>query len=146
MQLTLFSDLALRVLMFTHAAGDRLVTIDEIAESYAISRTHLTKVVNALTRSGYLQAVRGRSGGLRLARPADEILLGDVVRTTEPDFALVECLSTGNRCLITNCCRLRGVLNEALGAFLSVLDRTTLASIALRPKDFRSLVRIGEGG
>jgi len=146
MQLTLFSDLALRVLMFTHAAGDRLVTIDEIAESYAISRTHLTKVVNALTRSGYLQAVRGRSGGLRLARPADEILLGDVVRTTEPDFALVECLSTGNQCLITNCCRLRGVLNEALGAFLSVLDRTTLASIALRPKDFRSLVRIGEGG
>ncbi|HWK37979.1 MAG TPA: Rrf2 family transcriptional regulator [Hyphomicrobium sp.] len=144
MQLTLFSDLALRVLMFTHAAGDRLVTIDEIAESYAISRTHLTKVVNALTRSGYLQAVRGRSGGLRLARPADEIMLGDVVRTTEPDFALVECFSTGNQCVITNCCRLRGVLNEALGAFLSVLDRTTLASIALRPKEFRSLARIGE--
>jgi len=145
MQLTLFSDLALRVLMFTHAAGDRLVTIDEIAESYVISRTHLTKVVNALTRAGYLQAVRGRSGGLRLAMSPDEIVLGDVVRTTEPDFALVECFSTGNQCVITNCCRLRGVLHEALDAFLSVLDRTTLEGIALRPKDFRSLARMGEG-
>lgn len=144
MQLTLFSDLALRVLMFTHAAGDRLVTIDEIAESYVISRTHLTKVVNALTRAGYLQAVRGRSGGLRLAMSPDEIVLGDVVRTTEPDFALVECFSTGNQCVITNCCRLRGVLHEALDAFLSVLDRTTLEGIALRPKDFRSLARMGE--
>ncbi len=141
MQLTMFSDLALRVLMFTQAAGDRLVTIDEIADAYGISRTHLTKVVNALTRAGYLTAVRGRSGGLRLARPADQIVLGDVVRTTEPDFALVECFSTGNQCVITKCCRLQGVLQEALEAFLAVLDRNTLASISLKPKDFRLLAR-----
>lgn len=144
MQLTLFSDLALRVLMFTQAAGERRVTIDEMANAYSISRTHLTKVVNALTRAGYLTAVRGRSGGLQLARPADQIVLGDVVRTTEPDFALVECFSTGNRCVITKCCKLQVVLDEALQAFLNVLDRTTLASIALRPRDFRRLAEADE--
>jgi len=144
MQLTLFSDLALRVLMFTHAAGERLVTIDEIAEAYAISRSHLTKVVNALTRAGYLTSVRGRSGGLKLAKPANEIVLGNVIRMTEPDFALVECFATGNRCVIAKCCKLQGVLNEALQAFLDVLDRNTVESISLKPKDFRSLVRTGE--
>lgn len=144
MRLTLFSDLALRVLMFTQAAGERLVTIDEMADAYSISRTHLTKVVNALTRAGYLAAVRGRSGGLRLAMPADRIVLGDVVRATEPDFALVECFSTGNQCVITNCCKLQGVLEEALQAFLEVLDRRTLASISLRPKDFRHLIQSDE--
>jgi Rrf2 family nitric oxide-sensitive transcriptional repressor len=137
MQLTKFSDYALRVLMFAHAAGDRLVTIEEMAASYRISRAHLMKVVNALTRTGYLTAVRGRSGGLRLAKPAGKIILGDVVRATEPDFALVECFSTGNQCVITGCCRLPRVFNEALDAFLGVLDRHTLESIALRPKDFR---------
>jgi Rrf2 family nitric oxide-sensitive transcriptional repressor len=137
MQLTKFSDYALRVLMFAHAAGDRLVTIEEMAASYRISRAHLMKVVNALTRTGYLTAVRGRSGGLRLAKPAAKIILGDVVRATEPDFALVECFSTGNQCVITGCCRLPRVFNEALDAFLGVLDRHTLESIALRPKDFR---------
>lgn len=139
MRLTLFSDLALRVLMFTQASGDRLVTIDEIADAYDISRAHLTKVVNALTRAGYLDAVRGRSGGLRLAMPADRIVLGDVVRATEPDFALVECFGTGNRCAITKCCKLQGVLDDALQAFLNVLDRKTLASIAIRPRDFLHL-------
>jgi Rrf2 family nitric oxide-sensitive transcriptional repressor len=137
MQLTTFSDYALRVLMYTHAAGDRLVTIEEIARSYAISRTHLMKVVNALTRAGYLTAVRGRSGGLRLARPPEKIRLGDVVRVTEPDFALVECFATGSQCVITGCCRLPAILRRALAAFLAELDQHTLASIALRPKDFR---------
>src|SRR5512136_2670478 len=98
MQLTRFSDYALRVLMFAQAAGDRLVTIEEMANAYAISRAHLMKVVNALTRAGYLTAIRGRYGGLRLAKPASDINLGDVVRATEPDFALVECFATGNQC------------------------------------------------
>jgi Rrf2 family nitric oxide-sensitive transcriptional repressor len=145
MQLTKFSDYALRVLMFAHAAGDRLVTIEEMAASYRISRAHLMKVVNALTRTGYLTAVRGRSGGLRLAKPAGKIILGDVVRATEPDFALVECFSTGNQCVITGCCRLPRVFNEALDAFLGVLDRHTLESIALRPKDFRQTPVAGGG-
>jgi Rrf2 family nitric oxide-sensitive transcriptional repressor len=140
MQLTKFSDYALRVLMFAHAAGDRHVTIEEMASAYDISRAHLMKVVNALTRAGYLTAVRGRSGGVRLGMPAEEIILGKVVRMTEPDFALVECFSTGNQCTITNCCKLQVVLDKALKSFMAVLDQHTLASISLRPKDFRSIL------
>jgi len=140
MQLTKFSDYALRVLLFAHAAGDRLVTIEEIAAAYRISRAHLMKVVNALTRAGFLTPVRGRSGGVRLAKPADKIVLGAVVRATEPDFALVECFSTGNQCMITGCCRLPSVLGEALDAFLCVLDQHTLASVALRPRDFKKTI------
>ncbi|MGE0767486.1 MAG: Rrf2 family transcriptional regulator [Hyphomicrobiaceae bacterium] len=139
MQLTRFSDFALRILMYAHAVGDRLVTIDEMAASYGVSRAHLMKVVNALTRAGYLTAVRGRTGGLKLGRPADEIRLGDVLRTTEPDLALVECFSTGNQCVISGCCRLPAVLRRALAAFLAELDRHTVASIALRPKDLRQV-------
>ena len=140
MQLTKFSDYALRVLMYVHAAGDRRVTIEEMAASYRISRAHLMKVVNALTRAGYLTAVRGRSGGLMLARPAETIRLGEVIRSTEPDFALVECFATGNRCVITGCCRLPGVLSEALAAFLETLDQHTLADIALKSRDFRKVL------
>ncbi len=126
--------------MYAHAAGDRLVTIDEIAASYRISGAHLMKVVNALTRAGFLTAVRGRSGGLKLAKPAEEISLGEVVRTTEPDFALVECFATGNQCVITRCCRLAAVIDEALDAFLGVLDQHTLASVTLKPRDFRAML------
>jgi Rrf2 family nitric oxide-sensitive transcriptional repressor len=144
MQLTKFSDYALRVLMYAHAAGDRRVTIEEMAASYRISRAHLMKVVNALTRAGYLTAVRGRSGGLRLARPADQIRLGQVIRSTEPDFALVECFATGNQCVITACCRLPRVLNQALVAFLDALDQHTVASIALKPRDFRRVLAPAE--
>ncbi len=142
MQLTTFSDFALRVLMYVHAAGDRRVTIEEMATSYRISRAHLMKVVNLLTRTGYLTAVRGRSGGLRLARPANEIRLGAVIRDTEPDFALVECFATGSQCVITGCCRLPRVLNKALLAFLDTLDEYTLDSIALKPRDFRNVLAV----
>ncbi len=139
MQLTSFSDYALRVLMYADLAKNRLVTIDEIADAYGISRAHLMKVVNALTRAGYLEAVRGRSGGLRLARPAESISLGDVLRATEPNLDLVECFSTGNQCVITGGCRLRGVLNRALDAFVKVLDGYTLAQISLKPHAFGDL-------
>ena len=137
MQLTMFSDYALRVFMFTHAAGDRLVTIEEIADAYGISRAHLMKVVNTLTRAGFITAVRGRFGGLKLARAAKDIRLGDVVRETEPNFDIVECFSTDNQCPITRCCKLRGALKEAVDAFMFALDRRTLADIALAPKDVR---------
>jgi Rrf2 family transcriptional regulator, nitric oxide-sensitive transcriptional repressor len=142
LRLTLFSDYALRVLLFAEAAGDRLVTIDEIAEAYGISRPHVMKVVSTLTRSGYLHSVRGRTGGVQLGMPADEINLGDVVRETEPDFVLVECFRTGNRCVISPCCKLQGVLSEALDSFLHVLDQHTLASIALRKKDYRNILAL----
>lgn len=136
MRLTRFSDYALRVLMYAAAAGDRLVTIEETATTYGISRAHLMKVVNILTRTGYLKGVRGRSGGFALARPPEAINLGEVIRATEPDFALVECFATGNQCVITGCCRLPQVLNRALDAFVQTLDAYTIADIALNAETF----------
>ena len=136
MRLTTFSDYALRVLMYAAAEEGRLITIEETANLYAISRAHLMKVVNILTRTGYLKGVRGRSGGFTLARPAEAINLGAVIRDTEPDFALVECFATGNRCHITSRCHLPDVLNEAIGAFIGTLDRYTLADILLSRRDF----------
>jgi Rrf2 family nitric oxide-sensitive transcriptional repressor len=136
MKLTNFSDYALRVLMYAAVREDRLITIDETAKVYGISRAHLMKVVNQLTRAGYLKAVRGRSGGLMLAKHPGKIRLGHVLKATEPDFALVECLTPANQCLITPRCRLRGALKEALGAFLTSLDRYTLADLILNPSDF----------
>lgn len=137
MRLTNFSDYALRVLMFAASKGrDRLITIEETAEMYDISRAHLMKVVNQLTRNGYLKAIRGRSGGLILAKQPNKIRLGDVLRVTEPDFALVECFAPQNQCFITPRCRLRGALKEALAAFMNTLDKYTLADLMLRPEDF----------
>ncbi|TCT42724.1 RrF2 family transcriptional regulator [Martelella mediterranea] len=136
MRLTTFSDYALRVLMYAASAGDRLITIEETSAAYAISKTHLMKVVNALTRHGYLASVRGRSGGFRLALPPERINLGAVIRSTEADFALVECFATGNQCVVTNTCKLPAILNEALTSFLSVFDRYTLADIVLSPEAF----------
>tara|TARA_R110002020_G_scaffold15140_6_gene53317 strand:+ start:801 stop:1277 length:477 start_codon:yes stop_codon:yes gene_type:complete len=139
MRLTSFSDYSLRVLMFAASTDGRLITIDETARTYGISRAHLMKVVQALVRAGFLRGVRGRSGGITLARPPEEINLGAVVRATEPDFALVECFATGNQCVITHTCRLPNVLNEALRAFVGTLDRYTLADILPRDHDFTLL-------
>jgi len=136
MRLTNFSDYALRVLMYAAARSDRLITIEETAQVYGISRAHLMKVANQLTRAGFLKATRGRTGGLALAKRPEKIRLSDVVRATEPDFALVECFTPENNCLITPRCRLKGVLREALNAFVATLDRYTLADLILNPKDF----------
>lgn len=136
MRLTLFSDYALRVLLYAANAGDRLVTIEETAKVYRISRAHLMKVVNVLTRAGYLTAVRGRSGGLTLGRRPEQIRLGDVIRLAEPDFALVECFGSANGCILTPRCVLPRVMNEALNAFVGTFDRYTLADITLRERDF----------
>ncbi|HEV7337427.1 MAG TPA: Rrf2 family transcriptional regulator [Bosea sp. (in: a-proteobacteria)] len=136
MRLTNFSDYSLRLLMYAATRDGQLITIEETAAVYGISRAHLMKVANLLVRAGFLKSIRGRSGGLVLARPPGEIGVGAVLRTTEPDFALVECFEAGNRCLVTPRCRLRGVLNEALTAFVTTLDRYTLADLVLRPEDF----------
>lgn len=136
MRLTQFTDYALRLLIYAATHADRLVTIEETADAYGISRNHLMKVANQLTRQGYLRAVRGRSGGLTLARPAREIGLGDVVRTTEPDFAMVECFGDGDRCRITPACRLKGILGRALKAFLAEMDQHNLAELAIDPALF----------
>ena len=106
MRLTMFTDYALRTLILAASKGDRNVTIEEAAAFYGISAPHLKKVVRTLTGAGFLEAQRGRSGGFRLAMPPETINLGQVIRVTEPDFALVECFREDNRCLITRACRL----------------------------------------
>ncbi|MET3582106.1 Rrf2 family nitric oxide-sensitive transcriptional repressor [Mesorhizobium robiniae] len=136
MRLTNFSDYALRMLMYAASADDRRITIEEVARTFNVSKTHLNKVANTLTRSGYLKAIRGRSGGLALGRRPEMIRIGDIVRLTEPDFALVECFASGNQCVLTRCCKLSGMFGEAMATFQSVLDGYTLADIALLPQDF----------
>lgn len=140
MRLTTFSDYCLRVLMYAGVRGDSSVTIDEIAESYGISRNHLMKVVFRLGQLGYLSTVRGRGGGMRLAKPPAEINLGRLIRQTEEGMALVECFQKGGgACVIEPDCQLKGILGEALDAFLAVLDRYTLADL-LGPR--RRLARL----
>ncbi len=133
MQLTRYSDYSLRVLIYLALDPERLVTIDDIARSYDISKAHLTKVVHQLGLRGYVETVRGRGGGVRLARRPQEIRVGDVVRSTEENMALVECFEpASSQCAIEAACGLRGVLQEALAAFLAVLDRYTLADLVAR--------------
>lgn len=129
MRLTSYTDYALRVLMYLALEQDRLVTIREIAESYDISRGHLMKIVNELNTKGYLEAIRGKNGGLRLRRPAEHINLGALIRETEPDLELVECFSRDNHCKITPACSLRSVLDSALGKFLDELDQYSLQDL-----------------
>jgi Rrf2 family nitric oxide-sensitive transcriptional repressor len=130
MRLTVYTDYALRVLMYVAVHVEPLPTIAEIAASYGISRAHLMKVAYELGQAGYIETVRGKKGGLRLARPPAEIGLGEVIRTTEPDFALVPCFEpTRSACVLTSDCRLRGVLHQAQAAFLDVLDRYALADL-----------------
>jgi Rrf2 family nitric oxide-sensitive transcriptional repressor len=130
MRLTVYTDFALRVLIYLGVHPQPMPTIGEIATSYGVSRNHLMKVAYELGRAGYIETVRGKGGGLRLARRAEEIGLGDVVRRTEPDFALVPCFEpVCAACAITPACRLRGALHKAQAAFLEVLDGYTLADL-----------------
>jgi Rrf2 family transcriptional regulator, nitric oxide-sensitive transcriptional repressor len=133
-RLTVYTDYSLRVLMFLALRGDKLATIAEIAKAYGISKNHLMKVVYQLGLAGYLTTVRGKGGGLRLARPPQDIVLGEVVRHTEPDMALVPCfVPDDTSCTIFPSCALRGALSEARDAFLAALDRRTLTDL-VRPR------------
>lgn len=129
MRLAQMTDFALRLLMYAARHDDRRVTIAEVAQVHGVSDAHLMKITHQLAQAGYLETVRGKGGGLRLARPPAQIRLGDVVRDVEPDFALVECFGSGNRCTLTGGCRLAGVIDEALRAFLARLDACTLADL-----------------
>ena len=129
MKLTLYTDYAMRVLLYLAARPDRLCSIAEIARAYGISQNHLMKVVNDLAKVGYVASLRGRSGGIRLGLPADRINVGAVVRHTEEGFELADC----GGCVIAPACGLTGVLAEALGAFMAVLDTYTLADLMIRP-------------
>lgn len=125
MRLTRYTDYAMRILMYLGVQPDKVCSIAEIARAYGISHNHLTKVAHDLGRAGYVEGVRGRTGGIRLARAAERINVGAVVRQTEHGFDLADCGS----CIIAPACGLTGVLDEALAAFLAVLDRYTLADL-----------------
>ncbi|MGH6729931.1 MAG: Rrf2 family transcriptional regulator [Sphingomicrobium sp.] len=125
MKLTRYTDYALRVLMHLAVQPGQLTSISTIARAYGISQNHLVKVVQDLRVTGYIDAVRGRAGGIRLARLPKEINVGEVVRHTEGGFDLVDCA----HCLIAPACALTAVLHRALGAFMDVLDGYTLADL-----------------
>ena len=129
------TDYAMRMLMYVACHPDRLCTIAEIAEAYGISEAHLMKTTHQLGLAGWLETVRGKGGGMRLARAPEDINLGAVVRSMEPDFFLVECLASGSdsTCLLNGGCRLTGVMAGALDAMMSHLDGFTLADILPEP-------------
>lgn len=130
MRLTTFTDYSLRTLLYLGARRDRLVTIEDIAASHAISKNHLTKVVHQLGVAGYIETVRGRNGGLRLKREPADINLGELVRATEPDFYMAECFGPGgSNCALGGSCLLKQALMRATEAYLATLDRQTLAML-----------------
>jgi Rrf2 family nitric oxide-sensitive transcriptional repressor len=130
MQLTSYTDYALRVLIYLALHDERLVTIAEMASAYGISKNHLMKIVYQLGQNGFVETVRGWGGGLRLGQLPERLSLGHIVRQMEPHFNIVECFDpTTNRCPITPVCGLTHVLFEARGAFMTVLDRYTLADL-----------------
>lgn len=130
MRLTDYTDYALRVLMYIGARPGRLVTIQEIADNHGISKNHLTKVVHRLGVAGLVTTMRGRTGGICLARAPSSITLGAVVRMTEPDFTMVECFDeTRNTCTLSPTCVLKHALGRATSAYLQELDRMTLADV-----------------
>jgi Rrf2 family nitric oxide-sensitive transcriptional repressor len=138
MRLTLYTDIALRLLMYLALEPGRLATIEDVARRYGVSRNHLMKVAQQLGRAGLIVTVRGRGGGLRLGRPAGEIGIGEVVRLTEEDFRMVECFEPGrSACPLLPGCRLKGALNEALAAYLAVLDGFTLADLTMPGRAMR---------
>lgn len=142
MRLTSFTDYCLRTLMYLGLKPDELVTISEIAEHYDISRNHLMKVVHELGRLGYIETVRGKHGGMRLNGKPTNIRLGDVIRGTENDMALAECMGADSNCLLAPTCVLRGVLGEALDAFLEVLNRYTLEDLLAPRRELSALLAI----
>ena len=130
MRLTTFSDYTLRVLMYLALEPTKLATIPEIAAAYGISENHLMKVVHQLARSGVVESLRGKGGGIRLARPADEIQLGEIVRASEGDAPIVECLGPQeSNCCIAPACQLNSILERAFSALYATLDEYTLADL-----------------
>lgn len=135
MRLTTMSDYAMRLLMYVARQPDRLCTISEVARAYDISEAHLMKITHQLALAGWLETVRGKGGGMRLAAAPGDIRLGAVVRSIETDFAIVECLASGTACQLTPTCHLTGIINGALQSFMNFLDRYTLADLLVPGAD-----------
>jgi Rrf2 family nitric oxide-sensitive transcriptional repressor len=145
MRLTLHSDLAFRTLIYLAVADRHGGTIPEIAKAYAISENHLRKVVGRLIEIGFVEATRGRGGGLRLSVPPSQISIGAAMRKLENDFALAECMGVApERCAITGCCGLQRIFKEALNAWFQALDRYTLADAIGGSRGLRKALGIDE--
>jgi Rrf2 family nitric oxide-sensitive transcriptional repressor len=143
MRLTLYTDYSLKLLMYLALKDERLATIQEISEAYGISRNHLMKIAQKLGQAGIVETVRGRGGGLRLARAAENVPVGEIVRLTEDDTQHVECFAAETDCCrITSACRLRVKLREALAAYYAVLDEVTLAELVARPQPLKKLLAL----
>lgn len=142
MALTTFSDYSLRILIFLAVSGARRVSAREIAGRYGISAHHVAKVAKWLAREGFVEARRGRGGGLRLARPAEDLSVGDVLRRSERGHQPVACMRPGGHCMIDGACGLAPALAEAREAFFAVLDRHTLADAAARRGGIARLLRL----
>lgn len=143
MKLSVFTDYSLRVLMYAAAHDRELITTQQVGDAFDISYNHLVKVVHKLSSSGYLEIQKGRNGGFRLARPATEITLGQVVRDVEPDMFLVEChVRETNRCAVTSFCKLKREIDSALDAFIARLDRVTIDEMVRN--DVGKWKRLGE--
>ena len=126
--------------MYLALEPDRRITIKRIAESYGISRNHLMKVVNLLAQAGIIHASRGPNGGIKLARPADRIMVGEIVRLTEDSFRIVECFGPDNQCTITPACGLKGIFKESLTAFFAVLDKYSIQELIKQEVELRKLL------
>ena len=133
MRLARMTDYAIRLLIYVAQHRDRLCTIAEVATAYDISETHLMKITHQLALGGWLETMRGKGGGIRLALPPAQIPIGAVVRTMEPDFFIVECFSSGHSCMLHGSCELTGVMDGALRSFMEYLDSHTLADVLPPP-------------
>ncbi|MCU9614572.1 Rrf2 family transcriptional regulator [Caldibacillus lycopersici] len=146
MRLTNYTDYSLRVLMYLAIKKDgELSTILEIAESYNISKNHLMKIIHQLGQLGYIETIRGRNGGIKLAKHPKDINIGEVVSKTEEDFHIVNCFKEGgNYCAISPACKLKHALNEALQAFLNVLYGYTLEELVTNKNELNLLFRLSQ--
>jgi Rrf2 family transcriptional regulator, nitric oxide-sensitive transcriptional repressor len=143
MQLTNYTEYALRVLLLLGTLDpEEKTNIKEISKTFSISENHLSKIVYELGKLGYIETIRGRNGGIRLARKPEEIRIGTVVRNTEENLSLVECFAGhGNHCVLTPVCQLKRVLHEALESFLQVLDSYTLADLLSNKQHLQMIFR-----
>lgn len=136
MRLTNYTDYSLRVLMYLALKKEHeLTTIQEIADTYRISKNHLMKIIHELGKLNYIETIRGRNGGIRLAKKPKEINIGEVVSKTEEDFHIVECFHHGGKCVISPACKLQHILSEALQAFIHVLEGYTLEDLIQNKMD-----------
>ncbi|MBL1259337.1 MAG: Rrf2 family transcriptional regulator [Thiotrichaceae bacterium] len=142
MQLTLYTDYSFRVLLYLGVNRDRLCTIAEISERCAATQNHLVKVVHNLGREGYIQTMRGRTGGIRLKKEPEDIRLTDIIRCTEVNLNIAECLRENNKCHITKVCKIKHIFKEAQNEFIETLDRYTVADLL---KDKEQLTTIFSG-